>query len=204
VQVHLKVNELITKINGTKITSSRHFSELLAEITDDSFFQMTVTRKNQKDVIVNGRKVWVDVETETGSERKLVLGISVIESHQVNFETASPKFTVTDELQSIGSSGGAMTALAIFETLVGNDFIGDKLVMGTGTIDLLGNIGEIGGVQQKILTAQLYECHIFFVAAANYEEAKAQYDTIENPTYTLVKAATFAEIIAYLKSEGAK
>lgn len=197
---YLKVNDLITKVNGTKITSSAHFSELLAQITGESYIEMTVIR-NDKEITVNGRKV--SITTETG-EKKLVLGISIIESHYVNSETASPKFSVSSELQSIGSSGGAMTALAIFETLIGDDFIGEKQVMGTGTIDLSGKIGEISGVQQKVLTAQLYGCHVFFVAAANYEEAKSQYDTLENPSYELVKVSTFTDIIEYLEAEGAK
>ena len=70
--------------------------------------------------------------------------------------------------------------------------------MGTGGIDLNGNATSIGGEQQKIVTANLYEADLFFIPEENYESAKEMYDTIANPTYDLISVSNFNDVLYYL------
>ena len=66
----------------------------------------------------------------------------------------SPRFTfpfkVNVDTTTIGgpSAGLAMT-LAIFDDLTPGDLTGGQRVAVTGTIDPAGNVGEIGGIEQK-------------------------------------------------------
>ena len=90
-----------------------------------------------------------------------------------------------------------MLTLTMYDQLTANDLTNGKIVVGTGTIDINGNIGAVGGLNEKIVTAINYEVDIFFVGSYNYEEALASYN-LHKATFDLVKVETFSDIIEYL------
>ena len=53
-----------------------------------------------------------------------------------------------------GPSAGMMFSLAIIDMLTEGQLNGGKHVAGTGTIDPEGNVGPIGGIQQKLVGAR--------------------------------------------------
>lgn len=98
-----------------------------------------------------------------------------------------------------GSSGGFMLSLAIYNRLIEEDITKGMKIVGTGTIDHNGNVGEIGGVKYKLKGAVSKEADIFFVPVDNYQEAikekkKNKYD-IE-----IVKVNTLQDAVNYLES----
>ncbi len=98
-----------------------------------------------------------------------------------------------------GPSGGFMTSLAIYTKLTGKDLLKGKRIVGTGTIDANGNIGEIGGVKYKLMGAEDNDADIFFVPEANYEEAiKVKND--KKYKIDVVKVKTLHDAIEYLES----
>ena len=68
-----------------------------------------------------------------------------------------------------GSSGGLMMALAIYNSLTQKDISHGKNIVGTGTIDIEGNVGEIDGIKYKLLGAKKKHADIFFVPTENYK-----------------------------------
>ena len=99
-----------------------------------------------------------------------------------------------------GPSGGLMMSLAIYNALVEEDMTHGKKIVGTGTIERDGTVGEIGGVEYKIKGAVKEKADIFLIPAGdNYEEAKA---LIEENHYhiTLVPIKTFDVAVEYLQS----
>ena len=80
----------------------------------------------------------------------------------------SPRFTfplkVSVDTTGIGgpSAGLAMT-LAILDDLTPGDLTGGKRVAVTGTIDAAGNVGEIGGIEQKAVAARAAGVQLFIV-----------------------------------------
>jgi PDZ domain-containing protein len=52
-----------------------------------------------------------------------------------------------------GPSAGTMFALAIIDKLTPEDELAGEVVAGTGTVDVEGNIGAIGGIEQKMFGA---------------------------------------------------
>ena len=97
-----------------------------------------------------------------------------------------------------GPSGGFMTSLAIYNRLVKEDLTKGRKIVGTGTIDSNGNIGEIGGVKYKLSGAVRGDADIFFVPEGNYEEAlkvKKEKDYDIN----IVMVRTLREAIEYLE-----
>jgi PDZ domain-containing protein len=71
-----------------------------------------------------------------------------------------------------GPSAGLMFALSIVEKLGKEDLTRDREIAGTGTIDNDGNVGPIGGIQQKLIAARRTGATIFLCPYDNYDEAK--------------------------------
>ncbi|WP_091847004.1 YlbL family protein [Bifidobacterium commune] len=69
-----------------------------------------------------------------------------------------------------GSSAGMMYALGVLTKLTPEDETGGKTIAGTGTIDKKGEVGEIGGIQLKMLAAKRDGATYFLAPAANCNE----------------------------------
>ena len=63
---------------------------------------------------------------------------------------------------SAGPSAGTMFALGIIDKLTPENLSDDKIVAGTGTISPTGEVGAIGGIQQKMYAAQNGERNCFW------------------------------------------
>jgi PDZ domain-containing protein len=69
-----------------------------------------------------------------------------------------------------GPSAGQMFALGIIDKLSSGKLNGGAHVAGTGTIDNEGNIGAIGGIQQKMYGARSAGADWFLAPSANCDE----------------------------------
>jgi len=184
--------DYITHINGVKIENLNDFQNKLAAIYHDKAFTLTIIRNNETKTI-SAQKVLHD--------EKYKLGFEASEYYIIDREKTTPQFKISEKMPSLGSSGGAMTALAIYNALLNEDITKNKRITGTGTINISGEVGNIGGVQQKIVTATMYNVEIFFVDSIDYNEAKTKYDEI-HAGFQLIPVATFADIIQALRGEG--
>lgn len=68
-----------------------------------------------------------------------------------------------------GPSGGMIQTLSIYASLLKLN-IGDLKIAGTGTIQIDGKIGRIGGIRQKIYTAKQRKVDLFFMPKAHESE----------------------------------
>ena len=98
-----------------------------------------------------------------------------------------------------GPSGGFLTSLAIYTKLTGKDLLKGKKIVGTGTIDANGNVGEIGGVKYKLIGAVKNKADIFFVPNNNYDEA-VKIKKEKNYNIEVVKVSNLHDAIEYLES----
>ena len=97
-----------------------------------------------------------------------------------------------------GPSGGFMLSLAIYNRLVPEDLTKGRKIVGTGTIDTDGNVGEIGGVKYKVMGANSGDADIFFVPEENYEEA-INFKEEKGYDLNIVKVKTLSDAIEYLR-----
>lgn len=72
-----------------------------------------------------------------------------------------------------GPSAGMMYTLAIIDVLTPGSLTGGRVVAGTGTIDLEGSVGEVGGVRQKVVAAEAAGAEYMFVPAGNLAAAES-------------------------------
>lgn len=167
------------------------------------------SRKDLVETIANkevGNKVSIKVrhghkEYERTAEVLLVENTKIIGivPYPIREYKANPSIEVFFGDSESGPSGGLMTTLAVYNSLIEEDITKGLTIVGTGTIDEEGNVGEIGGVAYKLKGAENKKADIFFVPAGeNYEEAMA---LKEKKKYSIkvVPISTFDEALAYLK-----
>ena len=118
--------------------------------------------------------------------------------YEVNFDTISPKCTFKDT-RTGGPSGGLLQTLSIYNKLTEFDYTKGLKIGGTGTINYLGNVGEIGGIKEKIPTADDSKIDIFFCPKENYDDALIAYNNLGNTKMKLVKVDTFYDALKYIK-----
>nr|PZN44721.1 MAG: hypothetical protein DIU70_02005 [Bacillota bacterium] len=94
-----------------------------------------------------------------------------------------------------GPSAGLIFSLEIVEQLTGEPLAGDLRVAGTGAVDPEGRVGPVGGVAQKVYTAEAAGARVLFVPRENYEEARAVATRVE-----VVPVGSVAEAVAWLRA----
>ncbi len=154
----LKIGDQIIEVNGVKVSSKE---EVLNEINKSDSIQFKVIN-NGIEYERYANKVDID-----GSK---LIGIMVCETKEV---IPSKEVNINFKKSESGPSGGFMMALSIYDILTKEDLTKGLKIVGTGTIDELGNVGVIGGVEHKIKAAVKENADIFFVPTGNYEEAKS-------------------------------
>lgn len=103
------------------------------------------------------------------------------------------------ESSTSGPSGGLMQALYIYNQLTSFDYTNGLKIGGTGTITVEGNVGAIGGVEQKIYTSAMHNIDIFFVPfdGGNYDDAMIASENISSDMI-IVGVDTFSDAVDYL------
>jgi PDZ domain-containing protein len=94
-----------------------------------------------------------------------------------------------------GPSAGLMFALTVYDLVSPGDLTGGRKIAGTGTISLDGTVGPIGGVERKVVAAELAGAEYFLSPPENYAAALAAARDIQ-----VVRVATAEEAIAFLRS----
>lgn len=121
----------------------------------------------------------------------------IYKNYEINYDTLFPKIDIKKEV-TLGPSGGFLRALSLYDSLISTDLAKGLKITGTGTIDLNGNVGVIGGIKEKIYTAYHNDVDIFFCPSGNYEEALEAYNKLINPKMKLYKISNINEAIEVL------
>ncbi len=111
----------------------------------------------------------------------------------------------------VGPSGGLMMFLQLYDSLIEEDLLQGRHVAGTGTLSLrveegevIGVVGSVGGVKQKVIAADAAGAEIFFVPPGSNETLYLQaLDTVERfgLSIQVVRVETWLDAIAYLRGE---
>ena len=93
-----------------------------------------------------------------------------------------------------GPSAGLMMALNVYNNLIPQDITNSMIIAGTGTIEIDGSVGPVGGIKQKIIAAKRAGAELILVPVANFEEAKA----LETDKTAIVEVDSFAEALSVI------
>ena len=183
----IKTGDIIKKVFDKEVNNQDELQNILNEYNYKDEINITVLR-NKKEVVTTTKLIEIDQNKK--------LGIYIMENKE--YET-NPKVSFKFNGNQAGSSGGLMISLSIYNKLTSEDITKGKKIVGTGTIDINGNVGEIGGVIYKLQGAEKEDADIFLVPYENYEEAY-KYAKEHDYNIKIIKVKTFNETIEALNN----
>ncbi len=187
-ETDLKVGDEILKINDIEINEYSQIYSITDALVENQ--KISIQVKNDDEITLK-------TATLMKEEDRLMIGILIAIDQEIK---TIPDIKLKFKERDGGPSGGFMMSLAIYDTLTGSNLSQGRKIVGTGTIDEFGNVGQIGGVKHKIKGVVKDNVDIFFVPAGiNYEEVMAVKDE-KNYDITVVPIKTLDEAIEYLKN----
>lgn len=187
-QTNLEIDDEIIEINAKKIYTKSEITNIVNDLNYEDKLKIKVKNNNK----TYDRYAYVINDSDS---KKIGILISNIKEYETY-----PKVKVNVDKNESGSSGGLITALSIYNSLVKKDITNGLKIVGTGTIDENGNIGSIGGVKYKLKSAVKEKADLFIVPNdENYEEA-IKLKKENNYNIEIIGVSTFEETINYLKN----
>jgi PDZ domain-containing protein len=174
----LQVRDLLRRIDGTTVTPTTDVGALIAKVPEGSSVPIVVER--------DGKTVRTRVTPTTVDGNRLI-GVQLQVGYTFPFKVS---VNISDAIG--GPSAGLIFALSIYDTLTPGSITDGQVVAGTGTIDAQGRVGEIGGIQQKIVGARDDGAQLFLVPPANCPDAASS----NHGSMRLARAATLKDAIA--------
>lgn len=179
----LKPGDIVLQVDGTTAAQVPQVGELVRKHKVGEDVSFLISRGGKQETVV------VKTAATPGDADRPMVGITIGVDSPV-------KVTVNLGQDIGGPSAGTVFALAIYDKLTDGALLAGQHVAGTGTIDALGQVGAIGGIQQKIAGAKDDGATVFLVPEQNCEAAlHAGVDGIR-----LVKISTLHEAIEALKA----
>jgi PDZ domain-containing protein len=144
----LAVNDIIVDIDATTVTTADELITVLRSRMPGDAVSLTVEDISGG----NSRTVEVTLRERPDGTEGGFLGISV-----TTWAVESPDIPLDVEIDSGevgGDSAGLAFTLSIIDALTPGSLMGDHTVAVTGTINLDGTVGHVGGVAQKAVAAR--------------------------------------------------
>jgi PDZ domain-containing protein len=185
----LKKGDLINSINSTDIFSATEFIATLRTYSIGETVSIGLLRE------IDGVKKQIFVKTT------LVEHVEYKGEPMVGFlaTTVNERFDFPFEIDIKtgnvgGPSAGLMMALNVYNNLIPNDITNSMIVAGTGTIEIDGSVGPVGGIKQKIIAAKRAGAELILVPVANFEEAQP----FETDKTAIVAVDSFYEALSVI------
>jgi PDZ domain-containing protein len=180
---HLKPGDVILEVDGQPATQVQQVGELVRKNKVGDNVTFLIRRGGAQQTVV------VKAAAAPDDASRPMVGITIGVDSAV-------KVSVNLGQDIGGPSAGTAFALAIYDKLTPGPLLAGKHVAGTGTIDAVGQVGAIGGIQQKIAGAKDAGATVFLVPAPNC--AAALHSGVKD--IRLVKITTLHEAIGALKA----
>ncbi|GAF35722.1 SepM family pheromone-processing serine protease [Lentilactobacillus farraginis] len=172
---HLRVGDVVVKIDGHQFKNADGF--------------VNYVRKQKV-----GQKLTIDYK-RSGKMHRVTQPLIEIANHRPGIG-----ITLTDDVkvhtsvpikvnpgQVGGPSGGLMFSLQIYGQLTNQDLRHGQKVAGTGTINSYGQVGEIGGIDKKIIAAKKNGAKIFLAPYLKPTKTILKYEPGHLTNYQLAK-----------------
>jgi PDZ domain-containing protein len=183
----LKADDFVVAVDGKRVSDVDQLTKAIRPLPVGSDVRVTVRRGQTE------RKLTMTTASSPQDKKNSAVLVSIAPGYQFPFDVD------LNLAQNIGGpSAGTMFALGIYDALTPGSLTRGKVIAGTGEIDAQGKVGEIGGIQQKLVGAQNDGAELFLVPAANCAEAvKGHYDPDK---MRLVKVSNLQDAIKDVKT----
>ncbi|WP_084244959.1 SepM family pheromone-processing serine protease [Planomicrobium okeanokoites] len=192
----LKAGDRVLSIDGNEFDNQQDFIDYLAEKQVGDSVELVVERSERELVET------VTLEPLPTDDERAGLGISFVEDKTI---TTDPEVSIDSE-EIGGPSAGLMFTLEIINQLLEEDITKGYDVAGTGTMESEGEVGRIGGIDQKVMAADRDDMEIFFapddeVSAEGESNYEVAVDTAEKigTDMEIVPVKTLQDALDYLE-----
>lgn len=161
-QGRLEPGDVILAAQGTEVRSGEELIDQLRDIELGDPVTLEVQRDGER----------LTVELTAGSVPGLErpgIGIAI---ETIANDVELPIDVTIDETGIGGPSAGMMIALTVYDLVSTEDLTRGRRIAGSGTIDAEGNVGGIGGLEQKLAAAAEAGAELVLVPAHQVDEAR--------------------------------
>jgi PDZ domain-containing protein len=192
----LQQNDVIVSLDGTAVMTPDALKAALSMVQPGATVTLGLVR-NQQHLTVR-----VPTVKSPTAPHGTALGITIEAAPPLNFPSKLPVDVKIDAGNIAGPSAGLMFTLGILERLSPTDLTHGYKIAGTGTINIDGSVGAIGGVKQKVIGAEWAGAKYFIVPydGGNYTDA----EKAVKPGMTLVPVHNLDDALKFLNSLQAK
>ncbi|PWK12778.1 SepM family pheromone-processing serine protease [Tumebacillus permanentifrigoris] len=161
----LQVGDVITEVDGHSVNKS---DEMIKYLNDNKQVGDTVTLKytrytKDKQEQKESKIALMDLTDPNNKQATHRVGLGVVPENEMKIK---PPRDVQIHAEDIGGpSAGTMFSLEIYSQLTQGDLTKGYKIAGTGTIDATGTVGQIGGIEHKIVAADKAGADLFFAPA---------------------------------------
>lgn len=186
----LSAGDIILEVDGTRLAGADDLVTELRDITPGDRVRLTIDRGDEpRDVTVTAQRV-------AGLDRPAGIGIAV---ETIANDVDLPFDVELDERSGIGGpSAGLLFALTMYDLVSEEDLAAGRVVAASGTIDVDGRVGPVGGIVEKVAAAEAAGADLLLVPESQAPAARAA----ATGDLRVVGIATLDEALAALR-EGA-
>ena len=184
-QAGLQRGDLITAVNGQPIETDAQLVTLIGTMKPGQSVALDLKPNNSDDQ----RELNVTLGAREDQPDRPLLGV-VPSTYRPSYDF--PVQVNIDSKGIIGPSAGLVLTLSIIQALSSTDITHGHNVAATGTVDMQGNVGPIGGIEDKVLAAEGHADY-FFVPKQDYDAAAKQAKGIQ-----LVEVDTVQQAMDFL------
>jgi PDZ domain-containing protein len=161
----LRKGDQVLAVDGAKVAKVERVSAAIGKHRPGDPVKITIKRGGKEQTVTVGTTA--APATAGARAGKTVIGVVLSEDHEF-------PFTVKISVGDVGGpSAGLMFSLGIYDKLTPGSLTGGTFVAGTGTITAEGQVGPIGGIQQKMIAARDAGAKVFLTPKDNCTEAAA-------------------------------
>ncbi|MBL0388847.1 PDZ domain-containing protein [Tumebacillus sp. ITR2] len=201
----LQVGDVITEVDGHAVVKSDDLIKYIntskkpGDVVNVKFTRFKDDKQEQKEANIP----LMDLTDPKDPNAQKRVGFGVYPENEMKIK---PPQDVQIHAEDIGGpSAGLMFSLEIYSQLTEGDLTKGYKIAGTGTIDIDGHVGQIGGIQHKIVAADKAGAEIFFAPAdltsddSNTQVAKQEAEKIGSKM-KIVSVKTLQDALDYLHS----
>lgn len=191
----LECNDLVVAADGKPVRTAAQLVAAVHSLSPGDTIHLTVRRGAQTLQLAARLEGTPALQGQPADPKQAFLGVAVETRATFGFP-----FDVAFKVGQIGgpSAGLAMT-LGLLDALTHGQLTGGLRVAATGTIDLQGRVGDVGGVAQKTVAVRHAGAQVFFVPDSELAAARSEARSLK-----VFPVSSLSQALADLRSLGGK
>lgn len=160
----LEVGEVIVAVDGDDVELHSEAVKVLGEHEPGDLVTLDVVAEDREE-----REVEVRLGSHPDDDERPFLGV-ILRTREQRFDFPYEVEIASDRIG--GPSAGLAFTLEVLDVLTEGELTGGRKVAATGTMELDGSVGQVGGVAQKTVAVKDAGVELFLVPEAELDDAR--------------------------------